>query len=188
MNPDDAEEAIARSLNKIPVSGQCDAGCGQPATTWFGLTSCATCGSELCIARLQRDYDAMDRPARAPDHPAVERRLRGTVPVTGNITDSGRLLPLSVPPGFAVALWPNDIAEHVAHQLALIQRQAKTMEAQDTLVAATLEFGEIRGRVLAMRDVGMLTDEVAEGLIESIKRRYTAQWEGVLDTAMEPDR
>jgi hypothetical protein len=39
----------------------CDAGCGKPATDWFGNTSCATCGSAKCVGVMQRDYDANRR-------------------------------------------------------------------------------------------------------------------------------
>ena len=39
----------------------CDAGCGKPATDWFGNTSCATCGDAKCVAVMQRDYDAHRR-------------------------------------------------------------------------------------------------------------------------------
>jgi hypothetical protein len=38
-------------------SGDCDAGCGRPARTWFGLSSCASCGSPDCIEILQDERD-----------------------------------------------------------------------------------------------------------------------------------
>lgn len=187
MNKNDDDD-FTQGYDKIPVRGKCDAGCGQPATTWFNMTACATCGSELCIARMQRDYDAHSGLTRAPDHPGVERRLRGTVPVTGTITDSGGLLPLSVPTGHAIVLWPNDIAEYAALQLAVVDKHAALMMEQDSLVAATFTLGEIRGRLLALQEIGLFTDEQATARGEAIKARYMEQWRGVFDAAMEDDK
>lgn len=30
---------------------------GKEATTWFGNTSCATCGDSRCVRIMQADYD-----------------------------------------------------------------------------------------------------------------------------------
>lgn len=64
MTPDDKWRD---SLDKMPVSGQCDARCGKPATTWFGRTSCATCGDSACVNVLQDSYDSpRGRPSLGP--------------------------------------------------------------------------------------------------------------------------
>jgi hypothetical protein len=55
-SPHDAAWRAAHAA--IEVTGECDAKCGRPATTWFHSTSCATCGQPACIAVLQSDYDA----------------------------------------------------------------------------------------------------------------------------------
>lgn len=58
------DEKWLDSFDKMPVSGQCDARCGKPATTWFGMTSCATCGDSACVNVLQDSYD---REGEKPD-------------------------------------------------------------------------------------------------------------------------
>lgn len=51
-------------LDEIEVTGTCDAGCGKPATTWFGATACATCGDSACVNVIQDSYDREgERPA-----------------------------------------------------------------------------------------------------------------------------
>lgn len=60
-------EEWAEKFNRMPVTGDCDAGCGKPATTWFGLTSCATCGDSACVNVLQDSYDREgEKPAFGP--------------------------------------------------------------------------------------------------------------------------
>lgn len=44
-------------FDQMPVTGNCDAHCGKPATTWFGHTSCATCGDSACINALRDSYE-----------------------------------------------------------------------------------------------------------------------------------
>lgn len=46
-----------KQFHSIPVTNKCDAGCGKEATTWFGNTSCATCGDSRCVAEMQREHD-----------------------------------------------------------------------------------------------------------------------------------
>jgi hypothetical protein len=57
------------SFDKLPVTGSCDGGCGKPATTWFGRTSCATCGDSACVKVLQDSYD---REGEVPDFGHVQ--------------------------------------------------------------------------------------------------------------------
>jgi hypothetical protein len=62
----------------MKVSGTCDAGCGKPATRWFGETACATCDDSACVNVMQDSYDR-ERPFTGPpgEHPqkAVQLRL-----------------------------------------------------------------------------------------------------------------
>lgn len=102
--------------------------------------------------------------------------------------DDDPLLPLGVPLGHAIVLWPKDLAEHTIKQLALIESHALIMEQQESLVAATFALGEIRGRLLALRDVGIISDEESDERGEAIKARYMEQWRGVFDAAMEDDK
>lgn len=51
------DDQWAANFDKLPVTGDCDAGCGRPATTWFGMTSCAHCGDVVCHATLQVRYN-----------------------------------------------------------------------------------------------------------------------------------
>lgn len=44
-------------FHSIPVTNKCDAGCGKEATTWFGNTSCATCGDSRCEGIMQAEYN-----------------------------------------------------------------------------------------------------------------------------------
>lgn len=46
-----------KEFHSIPVTNKCDAGCRKEATTWFGNTSCATCGGSRCVEIMQADYD-----------------------------------------------------------------------------------------------------------------------------------
>ena len=48
-----------QAFKEIPVVGNCDSGCGEPAKYWFGNTSVATCGSETCIEMQQQEYNNM---------------------------------------------------------------------------------------------------------------------------------
>ena len=48
-----------KKFEAMPVTGNCDNGCGKPAVEWFGDTSCATCGDRKCIASMQREYNAI---------------------------------------------------------------------------------------------------------------------------------
>lgn len=48
-----------QKFEQMPIIGNCDSGCGEPATVWFGNTSCATCGKQQCIDQLQEEYDNM---------------------------------------------------------------------------------------------------------------------------------
>lgn len=59
LREDKAKYAAFQAIPKGPKP--CDAGCGKPATDWFGNTSCATCGNAKCVAVMQRDYDAHRR-------------------------------------------------------------------------------------------------------------------------------
>jgi hypothetical protein len=68
------DENWRAGFDKMPVTGHCDAGCGKPATTWFGLTSCASCGDSACVNVLQDSYDREGErpdfgPRRVPDPP-----------------------------------------------------------------------------------------------------------------------
>ncbi len=54
-------------FDAMPVTNKCDAGCGRKATTWFGATSCATCGSAACVAVMQRERDAIMRSLNEPE-------------------------------------------------------------------------------------------------------------------------
>lgn len=61
MNLDDALREKAewyKEFQSMEVTNSCDAGCGKPATEWFGNTSCATCGDSRCVKIMQKDYDA----------------------------------------------------------------------------------------------------------------------------------
>lgn len=49
-------DAVHREL-EMRVTGTCDAGCGKPATEWFGETACATCGDTCCVNVVQDSYD-----------------------------------------------------------------------------------------------------------------------------------
>lgn len=48
-----------KNFDAMPVSGNCDAKCGKPATHWFGNTSRATCGFNKCIDVMCAERDAM---------------------------------------------------------------------------------------------------------------------------------
>jgi len=37
-------------------SGLCDAGCGNPASLWYGRTSAATCGANACLKIIDTQY------------------------------------------------------------------------------------------------------------------------------------
>jgi hypothetical protein len=61
MTPEQKDELeFLKELNAMPITGNCDSGCGKPATRWFGRTSCATCGDPECVDIQQREYDSMD--------------------------------------------------------------------------------------------------------------------------------
>lgn len=36
--------------------GLCDAGCGKPASLWYGRTSAATCGANACLKIIDTQY------------------------------------------------------------------------------------------------------------------------------------
>lgn len=70
-------EDRATEFNQMPVTGDCDAGCGKPATQWFGDTACATCGDSACVNVIQDSYD------REGERPAGVR-LRGALATAQN--------------------------------------------------------------------------------------------------------
>lgn len=102
--------------------------------------------------------------------------------------DDDPLLPPDVPLGHAIVLWPKDLAEHLIKQLALIDRHVEVMGAQQSLVAATFVLGEIRGRLLALRDIGLLSAQEGDERGEAIRARYLEQWRGVWDAATEAEQ
>jgi len=53
-----SDKVWAAEFESMKVTGKCDSGCGKPATTWFGNTSAATCGSAECIRKQKEAYDA----------------------------------------------------------------------------------------------------------------------------------
>ena len=46
-----------KEFDAMKVTGNCDSGCGKPATHWFGNTSAATCGASICVQKQQDEYD-----------------------------------------------------------------------------------------------------------------------------------
>lgn len=53
-----SDKEWAEKFHSMKVTGKCDSGCGKDATTWFGNTSAATCGSSACIEKQQESYDS----------------------------------------------------------------------------------------------------------------------------------
>lgn len=47
----------SQKFHSMPVTGNCDSGCGKPAKVWFGYTSCATCGDASCISIQTNRYE-----------------------------------------------------------------------------------------------------------------------------------
>lgn len=56
---------------QIPVSGMCDVCKINPATHWFGDTSCAVCNNPACYDYMYKDYQehcaAMEEQQRLDD-------------------------------------------------------------------------------------------------------------------------
>ena len=47
-----------KEFDSMKVTGKCDSGCGKDAKHWFGNTSAATCGDEVCYNKQQEEYNA----------------------------------------------------------------------------------------------------------------------------------
>lgn len=55
-----------KEFNAIPKGpNPCDAGCGKPATHWYGMTSCATCGEAKCVSVMDREREKLARQIEA---------------------------------------------------------------------------------------------------------------------------
>ena len=46
-----------KAFHAMDIYGECDSGCGNKATQWFGNTSAATCGSLKCIEIQNDEYE-----------------------------------------------------------------------------------------------------------------------------------
>lgn len=50
-----------KEFNAMPISGFCDAGCGELAKYWFGDTALAHCGASTCINELEYERSKLIR-------------------------------------------------------------------------------------------------------------------------------
>lgn len=57
----------------IEVTGNCDATCGKPARFWYGSTSAATCGDEVCLNHMDERY--AEHCAEMDAEAALEREM-----------------------------------------------------------------------------------------------------------------
>lgn len=186
------DDAFHREL-EMRVTGTCDAGCGKPATEWFGDTACATCGDRACVNVMQDSYDS-----EAVPHvqlAQLKRRIRDLEDAVrenhewhqmydeygyrGSALEQTNRAALGLPP----LKDPNTVGGVCTRRL-----EEQLLDYQAILATGTIELDMVllsaalcTGSILELRKSGLFTEQEAQLWRQHVRALFTAHRPADLD-------